>query len=189
MSEAKQAMRSEMRQSLATLTDAERRGAQARLGEALWASSGPLRAAFAPGGVLMAFMPLPDEIDPTLAMQRWLGKGGRLAVPVSGWQDRTMEAHEVTSLEEDSFDVTRHGIREPRHAAAIAAERISVVLVPGLAFDPSGCRLGRGAGFYDRDLPRVSAACTVIGVCHRSQVVSEVPHGPLDRPVGHVVAV
>lgn len=189
MTAAKQAMRSTLRQTLSTMSAADRESAGIRLCEALWGADGLLRGASRADAVLMAFMPLPDEIDPTAAMQRWLDAGGRLAAPVSTWKHRVMEAHEVTSLDASAFDVTRHGIREPRGAAQVPVDQLSVILVPGIAFDQAGNRLGRGAGFYDRFLARVSPACTLIGVCHTRQIVPCVPCDRHDRPVDHVCAV
>jgi 5-formyltetrahydrofolate cyclo-ligase len=75
--------------------------------------------------------------------------------------------------------------------------RLDLVLVPGLAFDPAGNRLGRGAGFYDRFLAELrraedaggegaSGGCgraVVCGVCFESQVVPAVPAESWDVPV------
>jgi 5-formyltetrahydrofolate cyclo-ligase len=63
-----------------------------------------------------------------------------------------------------------------------------VVLVPGVAFDPDGGRLGRGGGFYDRFLQHVSASCVTVGVCVAGQVVESVPREPHDVRVGSVLA-
>ncbi|MDP7070140.1 MAG: 5-formyltetrahydrofolate cyclo-ligase [Phycisphaerales bacterium] len=189
MIEAKRAMRAAMRAAVEAMDGDQRTTATAMLTATLWAEAGPLRAAVSPGAVLMGFMPLPDEIDPTSAMQRWLDRGGRLAVPVSDWDTRSMEASVVASLAGDLFEAGRHGIREPRDPSPVAAEALAVILVPGLAFDASGGRLGRGAGFYDRFLPRLSQDCLVIGVCHAEQVVEVVPVDPLDCRVASVVAV
>jgi len=137
----------------------------------------------------MAFMPLSDEIDPMSGMQRWLGEGGRLAVPVSTWNERTMEAREVISLDEASFDVTRQGIREPRSGPLVPKHELSAIVVPGLAFDSTGGRLGRGAGFYDRYFTNLPPACLRIGVCHARQLVTSVPQTELDQRVDCVLAV
>ena len=84
MIEAKRAMRADMRAAVEAIDSDQRATATAMLTAALWSEAGLLRAALSPGAVLMGFMPLPDEIDPTAAMRRWLNGGGQLAVPVSG---------------------------------------------------------------------------------------------------------
>lgn len=61
-----------------------------------------------------------------------------------------------------------------------------VVLVPGLAVDPSGHRLGRGGGSYDRALGRVPVGTFVCVLLYDHEVLSEVPTEPHDRPVTHV---
>jgi 5-formyltetrahydrofolate cyclo-ligase len=178
-------MRADARRALARLDAADRACESERLCEALWTDGGLLQRAFMPNAILMGFMPLPDEVDPTPAMRRWLDAGGRLAVPVSNWETRTMQAAEVRSLDEISFLVSDHGIREPQDPVLLPSEKLTLVLVPGLAFDAAGGRLGRGGGFYDRFLAGVS--CPTVGVCHSCQIVSSVPADPHDRLVGCVV--
>ena len=70
-------------------------------------------------------------------------------------------------------------MREPReHCAALALNRLDFVLVPGVAFDLDGRRLGRGKGYYDRLLATVTgAAC---GVAFDRQIVPRVPSEPHD---------
>jgi 5-formyltetrahydrofolate cyclo-ligase len=66
-------------------------------------------------------------------------------------------------------------------AAAITAA--DVVLVPALAVDRSGNRLGRGAGYYDRALSRVRASTPVVALLHDGELVPRLPSDPWDRPV------
>ena len=80
----------------------------------------------------------------------------------------------------------RHGIREPAaDVSAVPPGEIDLVLVPGLAFDEAGRRLGRGAGYYDRFLAPLSVA--TVGVAFELQLVPEVPAGSGDVPVGAIV--
>ena len=179
-------MRMEARRTVAAIDGAERATARDRLCEVLWEDGGLLHSKCSHGAILMGFMPLPDEIDPTPAMQRWLDAGGRLAVPVSDWRACTMQAGEVTSLDETAFETRRHGIREPCVSVLLSADELAVVLVPGLAFDAAGGRLGRGGGFYDRFLEKLR--CPTIGVCYSAQVVPRVSQDPHDRTVQAVIA-
>ncbi len=81
----------------------------------------------------------------------------------------------------------RFGMLEPGpDAPVVPPEEIDLILVPGLAFDRSGYRLGQGGGYYDRYLPR-SRACTV-ALCRDCFLLSAVPREEHDRPVDLVVS-
>lgn len=81
-----------------------------------------------------------------------------------------------------------YGILQP-HAAlpALALRAADVVVVPGLAFDRAGHRLGRGRGYYDRALAAASSPPVTIGAGYAWQVVERVPHDSRDRRVDAIV--
>ncbi len=85
------------------------------------------------------------------------------------------------------------GIPEPKKSLRqesgriVDPQNIELVLVPGLAFDASGNRLGRGAGYYDRFLARLRPSTVLIGLAFECQVFESVPVEPHDRPVDFVV--
>jgi len=56
----------------------------------------------------------------------------------------------------------------------VSPEQIDVVVVPGVAFDRQGGRLGNGAGYYDRLFARLSAQCTLIGIAFNSQIFQRI---------------
>lgn len=88
---------------------------------------------------------------------------------------------------DEHFEDLGHGFPEPLSASPPAPiEEIDLVVVPGLAFDPRGHRLGYGAGFYDRFLALAPHARTV-GVCFDFQLLAEIPASAHDRPVARVV--
>lgn len=64
---------------------------------------------------------------------------------------------------------------------------IDLILVPGLAFDRHGNRLGQGGGYYDRYLPSLRKDCLVVGIAFDEQIVDEVPCGPNDCKVDYIV--
>ncbi len=124
------------------------------------------------------------DLDPLL--ETLIAQGRTVCVPIVHWQSGQMEAGVLDSLE--AARIRRHGIREaPEHARRLAPDELDMVIVPGLAFDASGNRLGRGGGFYDRFLSRMRPQTPVVGVCFECQVVHSVPTDRHDRPVDRVV--
>ena len=85
----------------------------------------------------------------------------------------------------DNLTSGAFGIWEPTPVSAklVPPTRFDVVLVPGLAFDLDGGRLGRGAGFYDRFLAAVSPNARLIGVAFDEQIVEKTPRDAFDLPV------
>jgi len=81
----------------------------------------------------------------------------------------------------------RYGVSEPPEGSVVVPlEDADVVVVPGVAFDASGGRLGRGGGYYDRALACLEGPF-VVGLALEAQVVEEVPRGELDQLVDAVV--
>jgi 5-formyltetrahydrofolate cyclo-ligase len=83
--------------------------------------------------------------------------------------------------------VNRHGISEPRGGEAVPLEGIDAWLLPLVAFDRDGHRLGMGAGWYDRVLARQATRATRIGVAWSDQEASHVPTDPWDQSLDAVV--
>jgi 5-formyltetrahydrofolate cyclo-ligase len=77
------------------------------------------------------------------------------------------------------------GIREPAEAMAVDPAEVDLALVPGVAFDRAGHRLGRGGGYYDRLLPRLTRA-TTCGLAFREQVLPALDPAPWDVALDYV---
>ncbi len=89
--------------------------------------------------------------------------------------DRSILAHPTKLF--DSIDASRH----------IRPEQIDLMLIPGIAFDEHGRRLGQGGGFYDRYLPYVREDCMLIGIAFDEQIVESIPCDNTDILVNYVV--
>jgi 5-formyltetrahydrofolate cyclo-ligase len=88
----------------------------------------------------------------------------------------------------DSLVPGPRGLHEPGEPprGTDAVRRADVVLVPALAVDASGNRLGRGGGSYDRALARVAPLIPVIALLYDDELLDVVPTAPHDRPVTHI---
>lgn len=70
----------------------------------------------------------------------------------------------------------------------VPAEALDMVVVPLVAFDRAGARLGYGGGCYDRYLPMLSPACQIIGIAFDEQRVDHVPTDTHDQPLPHIIS-
>lgn len=119
---------------------------------------------------IMAYLAMPKEANLDALIEHALKAGKRVYVPVC-ISKTEMVAAELTSLDAVTIGVLR--IRIPKEPySCIAPTDLDLILVPGVAFDTAGGRMGMGAGYYDRFLADVPAECCV-GVAWDTQVVSE----------------
>lgn len=95
----------------------------------------------------------------------------RVVVPVSNTDTFTITPSLITSL--DSLTNGAYGILEPMEIIPIPQNEIDAVIIPGIAFDKHGTRLGFGKGYYDRFLTDFCG--TKIGICYDFQVVPDLP--------------
>src|SRR3954468_926148 len=140
----KSAIRKQLREVLAAMTDVERH-AKSLAACSLIAGS----PEFAASRVIMLFLSTPGEVDTaSLALRAWQAEK-TVVVPKVSWDQRRMLPVEISSLT-TGMTQTGPGIREPIAGNAMPADMIDLVIVPGLGFTNSGYRIGRGMGFYDR---------------------------------------
>lgn len=131
---------------------------------------------------VVAYDAVDDELDVGEVVASLRHHGMRLLLPrVRGDELELVAAGDLHRLR-----VGYRGIREP-DGPRIDPEVVDVIIVPGVAFDPVGGRLGRGGGHYDRLLPTLPTDSTRIGVCFSCQVVPMVPREPHDAAVDIVV--
>jgi 5-formyltetrahydrofolate cyclo-ligase len=129
--------------------------------------------AIVPGVIVSGFMPLKSEINPLPLMQKLHEVGARLALPVIAGRGLPLIMR-AWAWGED-LDRGQWGIREPRPGAAEVEP--DILLVPLLAFDRAGHRLGYGAGYYDMTIGRLRTIkpVTAIGLAFAAQEVAKIP--------------
>lgn len=136
--------------------------------------------------VLMVFLSLPTEVETvSLVLQAWEDRKRVLAPQVS-WEQRRMIPVEIHSLVHDDAQPVAE-LLQPVQGTPFPVEYIDLVIVPGLAFDLLGNRLGRGRGFYDRFLALPDLQAVSCGLAFEDQVVPTLPIGPGDMQVDMLV--
>jgi 5-formyltetrahydrofolate cyclo-ligase len=135
---------------------------------------------------LMLYMPIRGEVDATpIALAAWQ-QDKTVLVPRVTWEQRHMIALRCRSLDDD-FVEGSYGVREPVRGEPWPVEEIDMIVVPALAFDRAGNRLGRGGGFYDRFLDHEGVHAFTCGLAFGEQVVDELPAHGHDRAVHALV--
>ncbi|MFA6440354.1 MAG: 5-formyltetrahydrofolate cyclo-ligase [Bacteriovoracaceae bacterium] len=124
-----------------------------------------------------------NEVDTHDLIRLLLKQKKRVVVPIADKATKTMRHSELFSLSE--LVGGAYGILEPRMCRPVPVSDLQVVIVPALAVDRKGHRLGFGAGFYDRFLHDVKLP--TIALAYDFQVIDEVPQEPTDVPVSYVV--
>ena len=131
---------------------------------------------------------LPGEVETRKLVRDLLDRGKHVACPGVVAGSRTLDHRRIESL--DDLVESELGLWEPDLGSPeIDIATVDVVLVPGLAFDRRGGRLGQGGGYYDRFLAwsRTHGGAETIGLCFAGQLVDAVPQGPTDVGVDWIV--
>lgn len=163
----------------------KRQFTQQELGELSLAVVGRLSAhkRMAEAQTVMLYCSLPDEVDTHGLIDTLYGEGKTVVLPVvTGEGKMEMRVyHGANSLRRGAFDIL-----EPAGERFTDYESIDLAVIPGMAFDDSGHRLGRGKGYYDRFLVNLPH-CYKIGMCFDFQRVEHVPCESTDIAVDEVI--
>lgn len=166
---SKDALRAEVRARLRAMTDEDRARAEAEIARRVWRVPEVANAR-----ALLLYASLPGEVATDAIAAEAIRRGIVLVYPRC-LEDRRMSLHVVDSV--DRLRPGRYGIREP-HPDDCATHDVSAVdaaLVPGLAWDRAGHRLGRGAGYYDRLLAGEEWRGFRCGLFYAAQEAASVP--------------
>lgn len=137
-------------------------------------------------GTVALFWPIDgrNEVDLRPVDEALRQRGVAVAYPAVAPETGVMTFHVVDDT--SALELCELGFDAPP-ASAPEATRVDVVVVPGLAFDPTGHRIGYGGGFYDRTLPRYCPPGVAIGVAFDFLLAADVPYGESDVAVDRIV--
>jgi len=134
---------------------------------------------------VMLYWPLSDETDVRPLIDKAMKQGKTVVLPTCVGDELVIRTYEgAENMKEGPF-----GIMEPngRKISKEEYENVDLVIVPGMAFDYNGGRLGRGKGYYDRLLKQMPR-CWKMGVCWSIQIIDRVPTNKNDVRMDEVIS-
>ena len=132
--------------------------------------------------VIMFFASIQSEVETHAMIRHALAEGKRIVLPkVAG---KHLEAREIRNFDQDTSP-GMWGIPEPDAGGHVSADDISLIIVPGAAFDESGHRIGYGAGYYDKHLEHYQGM--TIALAFELQIVAAAHAKAHDVPVKKIV--
>jgi len=175
-------LRAEARSRLRALGREAKAAAEAEIGRRVWEV--PEVAA---ARTLLLFADLPEEVSTDAVAAEALRRGLTVVYPRTIPETKGMTLHRVASL--DHLRTGSYGIREPDPGCCeeVPEARVDVALVPGLAWDRRGSRLGRGAGYYDRLFGNAAWRGFRCGIFFSFQEMETIPTEPWDLALDAVV--
>ena len=131
-----------------------------------------------------------SEINTKEIINKALKDNKKIYIPRTEFKTRHMDAVEITSL--DNLVESTYGILEPsKEAPYIEPNELDLIVVPGVAFDRNGGRMGYGAGFYDRYFKKIKKEnikkIVKLALAYELQIHDEVPMNDQDVPVDYII--
>lgn len=137
---------------------------------------------------IMLYLDFNNEVKTDKLVQNLISMGKRVVSPISVKETRELLPYEIKDLN-SNIKISDYGIREPdpQTSQYIDPKEIDVVIVPAIAFDKNGFRLGYGAGFYDRFLITLRDDAITVGVAFELQVFDEIPIEDHDVKLDYII--
>ena len=132
---------------------------------------------------VLMYYSLPDEVYTHEAIDRLVADGKRVLLPVVTGEN-TMQLHTYESAAD--LQKGAYGIMEPTGELFSDLQKIDIAVVPGMAFDCHGNRMGRGKGYYDRFLA-LAPQTYKIGIGFSFQLFDDIPSTPLDIKMDEII--
>lgn len=130
-----------------------------------------------------------SEVDTACIIDNAMDRFKIVALPVTNSHDNSMEAYIINK--ESKFIKDSYGISIPdkSNSNIINPQEIDLAIVPLLAYDNFGNRLGYGGGYYDRYLPKLREDAFVVGLAFSNQLVENLPYEEHDNKLDYIITV
>jgi 5-formyltetrahydrofolate cyclo-ligase len=136
---------------------------------------------------VMFYAAFGSEVPTSEIIESALRDGKVVVLPIADMQSNNLVLRKIRDL--THLKESEYGIPEPviEHTDDFVAENIDLVIVPGIAFDEEGSRIGYGGGFYDRFMQLLSPNVPLLSIAFELQVVPKIPSESHDLPVDKII--
>jgi len=137
---------------------------------------------------ILFYVSTKDEVKTESMIKSALEYGKRVVVPISDLKERILHLSEIKDFDNE-LELGTFNILEPkeRFLRPVLPEEIDLVIVPGVAFDRKGNRIGYGMGFYDRFLRKIKRKILRIGLAYEFQIVDNILSRDKDVTIDKIV--
>ena len=174
----KKALRSEMMQKRRAMSAEDKAAADAAITALVM-----LQPEFTAAKQVMAYVSMPHEVGTHALLQGILDAGKTLGLPVCTPLTHTLTFYRLDSPDELQSGMYRIPVPPVTDDRKLTPDAETLVLVPMLAIDREGWRLGAGGGYYDRFLAAYGETVQVLGICYAENCVTALPHDRYDRRI------
>ncbi|MCT4507653.1 MAG: 5-formyltetrahydrofolate cyclo-ligase [Tepidibacter sp.] len=138
--------------------------------------------------VIMAYLDFNSEVKTDNIINYFLSQNKKIVVPLSIVDEKKLLLSEIKDIKNEVY-IGTYGIREPKpkFIRPVDAKNIDIVIVPAVAYDTNGYRLGYGGGYYDRFLESLRDDCITIGIAFEIQVFDKVPKEDHDAKLNYII--
>ena len=135
---------------------------------------------------IMTFISFGAEVDTHEFIKTSIAKGKRIVVPITIPETKELKLSQV--LDFDHLEIGFYDILTPKEEfiSYVDPSEVDLIIVPGVAFDRNGYRIGYGGGYYDRFLANLDHV-TKISLAFDMQLISSIPHEHFDIPVNYII--
>lgn len=140
---------------------------------------------FRKAGIILFYVSVRGEVRTDRMISESLRKGKKILVPFPKPKEKELlisEIHDLNELQPGAF-----GIPVPQNPKDFPLDKIDLVIIPGIAFDPAGNRIGYGIGFYDRFLKKLRKNVPLVALAYDFQLVSHIPTDRMDVKVHKII--
>ncbi|NLJ78862.1 MAG: 5-formyltetrahydrofolate cyclo-ligase [Tissierellia bacterium] len=137
---------------------------------------------------IFSFISFKDEVHTHDIIKNSIAMGKKVGVPITIPKSRIMKISQLRDFDRE-LHLGFYDILTPKdeYRRIVAPESVDLILVPGVAFDRRGYRIGYGGGYYDTFLAKVDEDVIKIGLCFHMQVIPKVPTESHDIPVDYIL--